>query len=121
MLKYLNVFNVVGSAGDNYEVVVKSNGKHVCAICSCTASEYNMLCHHVMEVISANPEVVELLKESGQWQVYEKHLAKLEEAKQLKREAAALKKQFGRELLTPPKTESDELYESLDRERNFKE
>lgn len=116
MLKYQNIFEVVGSAGDKYDVFVKSNGKHVYMSCSCPASDFNTLCHHIMEVITDNPEVLELLKETGQWQVYEKHLAKLEEAKKIKREAAALKKQFGRELMTPPKTKEDELYEQLDRE-----
>ena len=108
MMKYSNVFEIDGSAGDKYDVLVKSNGKHVCIMCSCPASDYNALCDHIIDVINDNPEVRDLLVESGQWQVYEAYLAKLDEAKKIKREAAALKKQFTRELVIPPKSWSVE-------------
>lgn len=101
MNKFSKSFELVSeNTGEVRNVTFESDGETVHAHCSCTASNYGMLCHHIMDCITEDAEVLSALKDCGLWQVYEEHLAMLKEADKLKRQAAALKKKFARQLLS---------------------
>ena len=101
MNKFNKHFELVSeNTGEVRNVTFESDGETVHARCTCTASGYGTLCHHIMDCIAEDAEILSALKECGLWQVYEEHLATLKEADKLKRRAAGLKKKFARLLLS---------------------
>ena len=69
------------------------------AHCSCPAGKYKTLCRHVMQCISEDDEIAEIIQSEGLLDLYEEYMSKLEEAEKLKNEAKSLKKKFARLLL----------------------
>jgi len=101
MNEFRKTFELVSEhTGEIRNVTFECDGETVHARCTCTASDYGTLCHHIMDCIAEDAEILSALKECGLWQVYEEHLATLKEADKLKRRAAGLKKKFARLLLS---------------------
>ena len=100
MKKFQKTFEMASTTtGEIRNVTFVCDGETVHAHCSCTASNYGTLCHHIMDCIDEDTEILSALKECGLWQVYEEHLAKVKEADKVRRQSAALKKKFARLLL----------------------
>ena len=100
MKQFKKTFEFVSEhTGEVRNVKFVSDGVSVKAHCTCTASNYGTLCHHIMDCIAEDTELLDALKECGLWQVYEEHLAKAKEADKIRRQSAALKKKFARLLL----------------------
>lgn len=101
MNKFSRHFELVSEhTGEIRNVMFECDGETVHARCTCTASDYGMLCHHIMDCIAEDAEILSALKDCGLWQIYEEHLRTSKEADKLKRRAAALKKKFAQQLLS---------------------
>ena len=100
MNKFSKTFNPISNhTGEVYQVTFDCDGQTVHARCTCTASDYGTLCHHIMDCINEDDEILSALKECGLWQIYEEHQAKAKEADKLRRQSSALKKKFSKLLL----------------------
>ncbi len=71
----------------------------VSAHCSCPAGKYKTLCRHVIQCITEDEEIAEIMREEGLLQMYEEYIEKEKLAEELKRESTKLKKRFARLLL----------------------
>ena len=71
----------------------------VSAHCTCPAGKYKTLCRHVVQCITEDEEIAEIMRDEGLLQMYEEYIEKERLAEQLKLESTKLKKRFARLLL----------------------
>ncbi len=93
------VYQVTGSHGTPYEVVLTDEDGVLRAHCTCPAGSFGTLCKHVLRIIGENQEAYQALKQHGLSDYYDQFLTKNAEAEKLKREAAIYKKDLARKLL----------------------
>ncbi|MBQ6975957.1 MAG: SWIM zinc finger family protein [Selenomonadaceae bacterium] len=82
-----------------FTVRFREDKRGVKAHCSCRAGKYKMLCRHIIQCITEDEEIAELLSDYGLLTIYEEHLNKIKESEKLEREAKNLKRNFARLLL----------------------
>jgi len=94
------IFEKIFNVNDGiFTVRFREDKRGVKAHCSCPAGRYKMLCRHIIQCVTEDKEIAELLRDYGLLTIYEGHLNKIKEAEKLEREAKNLKKNFARLLL----------------------
>lgn len=87
------------STGEVYEVNFSDETGKVQAHCTCRAGMFGTLCKHIISIMETDSEVQDALKRSGQIKKWDSYLEKEQELEQMKKEVAATKKYFAKDLL----------------------
>lgn len=104
-------FHVIGSQGNEYEVIFHLYGDRVSSYCTCKSAEYDALCRHILMILSGDDTdlvsdnlcdlylVANAFKNSSKYSLYQRMLHANDIAEQAKKDAGYAKRQLGKSIV----------------------
>ena len=93
------MYNVIGSTGNEYTVLIGCDNGRMYAGCTCRAGQTLTLCKHIKGIIDKDEELTKLLYDQDFYGLLGEAENLNRKADKIKKEAAAKKKEFAHEFM----------------------